>query len=203
MKSEKFLAWFAFAVVAFFWGTTFFAIRIGVQSFPPMLMAGFRHSAGGILICLYFVAKGYRLPDLSSFKVSFVTGVLMLVGGNGLVTWAELYISSGLAALICSLTPIWIVVLNILISRDEKFSLLAAAGFIICLAAQILIFNDNISDFTNPKFTFGIIAVMIANISWAIGMIWSKKKKVDVHPLYGTGLQMLCGGIVLDIIGTV
>src|SRR5437868_3066200 len=112
MKNEKFLAWLAFACVSFFWGTTYFAIRIGVSSFPPMLMAGMRHTIGGVLICSWFLLRGHKLPSFSDFRIFFVNGFLMLVMGNGLVTWAEIYISSGLAALICSLTPVWIVLIN-------------------------------------------------------------------------------------------
>src|SRR5436190_12140253 len=122
MKNEKLFAWLAFAAVSVFWGTTFFAIRIGVASFPPVLMAGFRHSAGGILICTYFLLKGTRLPSLKELKVFAVNGILMLTLGNGLVTWAELYVSSGLAALICALTPIWIVILNSFTGVREKIT---------------------------------------------------------------------------------
>lgn len=203
MKNEKLFAWLAFAAVAFFWGTTFFAIRIGVRSFPPMLMAGFRHTIGGVLICSYFLIRGYKIPNADSLKIFTIVGFCMLVIGNGLVTWAEIYISSGLAALICSLTPIWIVLINVAVNKDEKISKIAIAGLVVCFFAQLLIFNDNLKDFTNPNYTLGIIFIMIANLSWAIAMIYSKRQKENVHALFGAGIQMLIGGVMLDIIGTV
>lgn len=202
MKNEKLFAWLAFALVAFFWGTTFFAIRVGVQSFPPMLLAGFRHSIGGILICSYFLLRGYKIPPLKQLKVFAINGFLMLVLGNGLVTWAEIYVSSGLAALICSLTPIWIVMLNTFSGKKEKVTTQVIIGLSICLAGQLLIFNDNIKDFANPNYTLGIVFILIANLAWAMGTVYSKNNKSDVHPLFGAGLQMIVGGTILDIIGT-
>lgn len=202
MKNEKLFAWLAFAAVAFFWGTTYSAIRVGVQSFPPTLMAGFRHSIGGILICSYFLLRGYKLPSAAAMKVFFINGFLMLVLGNGFVTWAEKYVSSGLAALICSLTPIWIVLINASTGKKEKISMQVITGLLICLAGQLLIFNDNLKDFANPNYTLGIVFILIANFAWALGTIYAKNHQSDVHPLFGAGLQMVSGGIVLDLVGT-
>jgi drug/metabolite transporter (DMT)-like permease len=202
MNNEKLYAWLAFAAVAVFWGTTFFAIRIGVQSFPPMLMAGFRHTMGGVLIGSYFIWKGYKLPTRAEFKTLAINGVLMLVIGNGLVTWAEIYVSSGLAALICALTPIWIVVLNSFTGSKEKITWTIFAGLTICMAGQVLIFNTNLKDFANPNYTLGIIAIIVANLSWAAGTLYSKNNTTTVHPLFGAGVQMLVAGFILTTIGT-
>lgn len=199
---EKWFAWLAFGAVSLFWGTTFFAIRVGVASFPPFLMAGFRHTIGGILICSYFLLRGYSLPDRKALKTFFVNGFLMLVIGNGLVTWAEIYVSSGLAALICALTPLWIVLINSFSGKRENVSGLVWLGFLVCLVGQFLIFQDNLKDFANPNYTLGIICIIIANMAWAIGTVYSKNHQTQTHPLFGAGLQMISGGIVLDIIGT-
>lgn len=86
MGNTNLKAWLAFASVSIFWGTTFLAIRVGVQSMSPFLMAGTRHLLGGILICSFFLLKGYGLPTRKQFGVYVVNGILMLVIGNGLVT---------------------------------------------------------------------------------------------------------------------
>lgn len=201
-QNINFNAWIAYAAVAIFWGTTFFAIRIGVESFPPFLMAGFRHSIGGILICLYFFLKGYKLPPSKDLKVFAINGLLMLALGNGLVTWAEQYVTSGLAALICSLTPIWIIAVNSMTGKKEKISLMVVAGIFLCLLGQFLIFKDNIKDFADSNYAFGILSILIANIAWAIGTVYSKNHKTETHPLFSAGLQMISGGIILNIFGT-
>jgi drug/metabolite transporter (DMT)-like permease len=166
-------------------------------------MAGFRHSIGGILICSYFLIRGYKLPTAKHLKVFAINGFLMLVLGNGLVTWAEIYVPSGLAAIICSLTPIWIVGFNAIGANKEIINLKVATGFLICLVAQVLIFKNHIADFSNPNYLIGVFFVLIANMAWALGTVYSKNHKTDTHPLFGAGLQMIAGGFILDIIGTV
>lgn len=200
--NSKVNAWLAFAAVSIFWGTTFLAIRIGVETFPPFLMAGFRHTLGGVLICAYFLIRGYKLPAPGILKTFAINGFLMLVIGNGLVTWAEKYVNSGLTAIICSVTPIWIVVVNSVSGQKEKITFQAITGLGICLAGQFLIFSNNLKDFANPDYTLGIIFIVIANIAWAIGTVYAKSRETTVHALFGAGLQMIPSGIMLTAIGT-
>ncbi|MFZ7115679.1 MAG: EamA family transporter [Bacteroidota bacterium] len=201
-KTININAWLAYAAVAIFWGTTFFAIRVGVETFPPFLMAGFRHSIGGILICAFFYLKGYKLPPARDLKVFAINGLLMLAFGNGLVTWAEQYVNSGLAALICSLTPIWIIAVNSVSGQKEKLNLMIVLGILLCLLGQFLLFKDSLRDFADPNYGIGIISILIANIAWAIGTVYSKNHRTETHPLFGAGIQMVCGGLILDLVGT-
>jgi drug/metabolite transporter (DMT)-like permease len=196
-------AWLAYGGVAFFWGTTFLAIRIGVQSFPPFIMAGMRHSIGGLIICTFFLLKGYQLPSWSQFKVYVINGILMLVIGNGLVTWAEMHISSGLAALICALTPLSIIGVNALFGANkEPLKPLAWIGIGACLVAQFIIFRDNLSELANPDYVLGIVFILIAILGWGGGSIYSKNKNTGLNPFYGAGLQMLSAGAMLLIFGS-
>ena len=196
-------AWLAYAGVAFFWGTTFLAIRIGVQSFPPFIMAGMRHAVGGLIICSFFLLKGNPLPSWSQFKVYIINGILMLVIGNGLVTWAEMHISSGLAALICALTPLSIITFNALFgATKEPLKPIAWIGIAACLVAQIIIFRDNLSELANPDYVLGIIFILIAISGWGLGSIYNKNKTTGLNPLYGAGLQMISAGTILLVFGS-
>lgn len=196
-------AWLAFAGVAFFWGTTFLAIKIGVKTMPPFLMAGSRHFIGGVLICSFFLLKGYKVPTMGQLKVFVINGFLLLVLGNGLVTWAEMYISSGLAALICALTPLSIIIMNMLFgAHREKLKAKAIAGIIICLMAQIIIFRDNLKELADPNYLTGVLFIVIAIIGWGLGSIYSKNKQTGIAPLYGAGLQMITAGTILLIFGS-
>jgi drug/metabolite transporter (DMT)-like permease len=198
----KLHAWLAYAAVALFWGTTFFAIRVGVETFPPFLLAGFRHTIGGVLICTFFLIKGYSIPKPAHLKVFVISGILMLVLGNGLVTWAEQYISSGLAALICSLTPVWIIAVNAASGKKETFTWTVAGGMLLCLLGQVLIFRDNLKDFADPGYALGIVCILVANMAWGVGTVYSKNNGTGVNPLFGAGIQMISGGLILDITGT-
>jgi drug/metabolite transporter (DMT)-like permease len=195
-------AWAAYLAVAIFWGTTFLAIRIGVQSMPPFLMAGMRHFIAGIIICSYFLLRGYTLPTLAQLKVCIIQGVLLLVLGNGLVSWAELYITSGLTALICALSPLMIIGANTLMGKKEKLTIQVVLGILFCLLAQFLIFKNNIADFSNPNYILGIVFLLIAIASWGFGSVYIKHNPTGLHPLFGASFQMLSGGFILLVFGS-
>lgn len=197
------MAWLAFAGVAFFWGTTFLAIKIGVETMSPFLMAGCRHFAGGVLICSFFLLRRYPLPSWSQFRVYVINGILMLVLGNGLVTWAERYISSGLTALLCALTPLSIILMNMLFgARKEQLTLKTLAGIMLCLVAQVIIFRDNLKELANPGYLAGVLCVLVAILGWGLGSIYSKNRQTGITSLYGAGLQMISAGIILLITGS-
>jgi drug/metabolite transporter (DMT)-like permease len=195
-------AWIAFAAVSIFWGTTFLAIRVGVQSMPPFIMAGLRHFIAGIFICSFFVLRGYPMPSWGQLKVCLINGILLLVFGNGLVSWAEIYISSGLAALICALSPLAIIGANMVIGNKEKITPLTVLGIVLCLTAQVLIFKNNLSELANPKYVQGIIFLLIAITSWGVGSVYVKHNQTGLHPLYGASFQMLFAGTILLLFGS-
>jgi len=209
LKQANIKAYLAFVAVAIFWGTTFLAIRVGINSdgvhlFPPFLLAAFRHSIAGLLICSYFIVfKKQPLPSLKQFKQFSINGALMLVGGNGIISWGMQYVDSGLAALICALTPLWIVFINLIMGSNEKVTKIMWVGFVICLLAQYLIFYDKVNLLSDKNYILGLIAIVVSNICWALGTVFSKSHVSNLPVLYSAGLQMIPGGIILLIISTV
>ena len=209
LKNPNLKAYLAFVAVAVFWGTTFLAIRIGINGdgihlFPPFLLAAFRHTIAGILICGYFIFfKKLPIPSLHQFKQFSINGALMLVGGNGIISWGMQYVDSGLAALICALTPLWIVFINLIMGSSEKVTKTMWLGFIICLLAQYLIFYDKVNLLSNKNYILGLLAIIVSNICWALGTVFSKSHKSNLPILYNAGLQMIPGGIILLIISTI
>ena len=192
-----FLPWLAFVAVSIFWGTTFLAIRIGVQSFPPLLMAACRHSIAGVMVVSFFLIRGYKFPTLKNLRTFSVNGILMLAGGNGIISWAMQYVDSGMTALICVLTPVWIVLINKLSGSREPITFWAIIGFTICLIGQVLLFKDKLHLFKDVHYLYGLIAIVISNILWALGTIYSKNHISNTPPLFTAGLQMIPGGAIL------
>ncbi|MBC7383845.1 MAG: EamA family transporter [Bacteroidia bacterium] len=186
-------------MVSIFWGTTFLAIRIGVGSFPPFIMAAIRHSIAGLILVSWFLLKGYRLPDRKALKTFSINGILMLAGGNGIISWGMQYVDSGLTALICALTPVWIVLINKLSGSKEKITKIAVIGFAVCLLGQIILFKDKMNLFESRNYLFGIMAIVVSNILWALGTVYSKNYVSTIPSLFATGLQMIPGGIILFI----
>jgi drug/metabolite transporter (DMT)-like permease len=200
-KSEQNLAWIAFAVVSVVWGTTFYAIRVGLESMPPFLMAAVRQSTAGVVLVSYFLLKGHRLPPLNEYKRFAIIGTFMFLLGNGLVSWGMMYVPTGLAAIVCALTPVWMVIINSFGKQREFVNYKVIIGFILCLVAQVLIFKDKGLELSNPLYAIGLVFIFIANIAWAFGSIYAKRTHSTAHPMLASGFQMLFGGILLSLVG--
>ncbi|MFN7330325.1 MAG: DMT family transporter, partial [Bacteroidota bacterium] len=199
MKNEKnVLAYLALAAVCIIWGTTYLGLRIGVKQFPPFLFSIIRFlTAGPILILLVLLSGRAQWPDKKVLFNQAVSGLFMVTLGISIVGWAEMYISSGVAAIICSMMPIWTVLINVFVTKDEQPNWLIILGLVTGLTGIVLIFGEHLSEFSNSNYTAGIVLTFIANLSWAIGSIWIKKKNTNSNPFLNAGLQMLFGGIFL------
>jgi drug/metabolite transporter (DMT)-like permease len=136
-------------------------------------------------------------PDRKVLFNQAVSGLFMVTLGISIVGWAEMYISSGVAAIICSMMPIWTVLINVFVTKDEQPNWLIVLGLVTGLTGIILIFGEHLSEFSNSNYTLGIALTFAANLCWAIGSIWIKKKNTNSNPFLNAGLQMLFGGIFL------
>lgn len=194
-------AYAALAAVCFFWGTTYLAIRIGVETMPPFLFAGIRFLIAGGLVCLYYILKKTPLPTVSEWKSIVLISLLFFVIGNTSVVQAEQHISSGLAALICSAIPIWVVLINLIMSKAEKINSLIIAGLITGFAGLVMIFYDNLGDLSQPALFLSILFLLFGNLTWSYGTVYSKKIKWKTPFMYAAGLQMLVAGVLLSITG--
>jgi len=192
------LAFLALAAVCLIWGTTYLALRIGVTDFPPFIFSAIRQlAAGSILVGFMLVAGKGKFPDWKIIRNQAVAGFFMFTMGNGLVGWAEVYVSSGLAAIISSMVPIWIILLNMKVSDDERPNFPIIAGLLVGLSGIIMIFGQHLSEFSNPAYQWGIGALFVANISWAAGSVWIKRKNQESNLFMNAGLQMLFGGLFM------
>jgi drug/metabolite transporter (DMT)-like permease len=194
-------AYIALAALCFFWGTTYLAIRVGVQTIPIFIFSGFRFVCAGLIMCLYFILRGHRLPDLKDFRSLMVSGILLFVGGNLILCYAEIEIPSGLAALICAAFPFWIVLINYILDRNDKPSRKVMIGLLLGFAGLVIIFRDNLHHLADPVYLVSIILLISANIFWAIGSVYSKRNPVKINLLFGAGIQMLCCGTVSAAVG--
>ena len=192
------LAYLALAAVCIVWGTTYLVLRIGVTQFPPFLFSMIRFLIAGPILIVFMLTVGkQKWPDRTTLFNQAVSGGFMLTLGISIVGWAEMYISSGVAAIICSMMPIWTVLINVLVLRDEKSNWLIVLGLLTGLSGIVLIFGEHIAEFSDSHYLTGIILTFAANLCWAIGSIWVKKKNQNVNPFLGSGLQMLFGGLLM------
>ena len=200
MKKELSKAYLALAVVSFFWGTTYIASRIGAQHMPGLFVSGVRQFLSGFILVGFFLAKGYSLPGWKALKRISVQGILLLCVANGLLTWSLEYISSGLAAIIAALVPLFITLFTIALSRCTRITRWMIVGMIVGFAGVLTIFYDYVGQIQNKSFLVGVALALTSTLAWSFGTVYTSKQKISVDILFNVGLQMLIAGFVMLII---
>ena len=195
----------AFAAVYIIWGSTYLAIRVAVETIPPFVMAGVRYLLAGAVLYAWVRYRGVAAPARLHWRSAFFIGGLLLLGGNGGVVWAEQpgKIPSGIAALMVSAVPLWMVLINWLRPRGIRPTGLEALGLILGFAGVVLLINPGSVSASAPIDRGGAIALILAPIFWASGSIYSRHAKLPESALLGTGMQMLMGGSLLILAGLV
>jgi len=201
MLSENAKAVVAWLNVCVIWGTTYLAIRIGVGHLPPMLFAGIRWVIAGLVFIAFLVWRGRPLPKAGELIHLAVVGLCLIGLGNGLVVFAEQWIPSGLAALLITTVPFFLVGMEACLPKGPRLNAAILAGLTLGLAGVGLIFGEDLRYLADPKNLAGVLGLLGAVVFWSIGSLYSKYVKVGVHPLMGASIQMLIAGIVLSAIG--
>jgi drug/metabolite transporter (DMT)-like permease len=198
LKTKLYLALFC---VAFFWGTTFLGIRIGIETIPPFLLAGIRNLISGFIIFFYLLFQRKLEPvNPRQFLRAFILAIMMIVLANGLTTYSEKYITSGLASLISTLSPFFVLILNLILG-NEKLSMKTTLGILLGMFGIFLIYQNSLSDLLNPEYRQGVFAILIAVLMWAIGTIITKKgSENSLTMLMNVSVQMIIAGIILTAI---
>ncbi|OMQ12830.1 DMT family transporter [[Flexibacter] sp. ATCC 35103] len=181
--------------VSFFWGTTWLASKEGVRHMPGLQLANIRQLLGGVLYVGYFIFKKQPWPKGKQWRTIIVLSILNFALSNGLSTWGVKYMSSGLGAIISALFPIWIIIINFF--NGKKIAKMALLGILISFGGICIIFIDYIADFLKPEFQFGIILMTASTITWAFGILETKKHAVNFNPYFSLGLQMLISSVLL------
>jgi drug/metabolite transporter (DMT)-like permease len=145
--------------------------------------------------------RGTSLPKANDMVHLAVVGLALIGVGNGLVVFAEQWIHSGLAALLITTVPFFMVGMESLLPKGPKLNATILTGLIMGLAGVCLIFGKDIKYLADPDNRIGVLALLGAVIFWSIGSLYSKYVKVDVHPLMGASVQMLMAGIALSAVG--
>lgn len=202
--------WGALGAVYLIWGSTYLGIRFVVETMPPFISAGARFLvAGGVL---YGVrrALGDPAPTRIEWRSAAIIGLLLLLGGNGGVVWAEQRVPSGLASLMIGTTPLWIVLLDYLrpwrffVKSPEKFARphpRALLGVVIGFSGVLLLVN-NVGGQGGALDPVGALVLILATFSWACGSLYGRGARLPASPLLGTGMEMLVGGVSQLLFGT-
>jgi drug/metabolite transporter (DMT)-like permease len=191
----------AFALVYVFWGSTYLAIRIAVEHVPPALMGGIRFLIAGMVMlafCALTGRGGLRLSARAYAQLG-VIGVLLLTIGNVGLAWSELYVSSGLAALIVSVTPIWFLILEAFVFEGDRLSSRGVLGVVLGIAGMVALLWPQLQGHERAADSMQLIAslsLLLFSMSWALGSVLSKRWQQGIDAFTATGWQMTVAGTV-------
>ena len=201
MLSENTKAIIAWLNVCVIWGTTYLVIRIGVGHLPPMLFAGMRWIIAGVIFIAFLRWRGRSLPKANEIVHLAVVGLALIGFGNGLVVFAEQWIPSGLAALLITTVPFFMVGIESFLPKGPKLNATIITGLAMGFVGAFLIFGEDIRYLADPDNLKGVLGLLGAVFFWSAGSLYSKYVKLDVHPLMGASVEMLIAGLVLSGIG--
>lgn len=193
----------AFAAVYILWGSTFLAIRFAVASIPPFLMAGARHLLAGAILYPLARLRASTRPTAANWSAAALMGLLLLVGGNGGVSWAEQIVPSGVAALLVASVSLWMVILDWLRPGGARPTGRVTLGLILGFLGLIFLVGPSKLAGGGRVDAFGATVLVLASLSWAAGSVFSRKLKLPASPLLGTAMQSLTGGALLILLGLV
>ena len=203
MKHDKLLAYIAFAIVCVVWGTTYLAIRVAIETIPPLLLTGIRYLVAGLIMLAIVYIRGEKLPrDPRALRELALIGALMVGGGNLAVVWAEQYVPSGMAALLVATAPFWASILEAMRKNGEHIGLRRGLGMLVgFLGVALLVTPSGSAGNFAPGFLAGALAIQIGSLCWQYGMVRGKHHLTGVSMLPSATLQMLSGGLLVTIVG--
>jgi drug/metabolite transporter (DMT)-like permease len=201
MKSR---AWTALIAVYIVWGSTYLAIRFTIETIPPFLSAGLRFLISGAILYLWQRSGGETAPKKVEWRSAAIIGLLLLLGGNGCLVWAEQRIPSGIASLFIATAPLWMVLIDAIRPGGTRANWLTWLGVLVGLSGTALLANPwqahTTSSFLDP---IGMAVLIFAALSWSVGSLYSRKASLPNSPLLGTGMEMLVGSLGLFILATI
>jgi drug/metabolite transporter (DMT)-like permease len=192
----------AFAALYLIWGSTYLAILYAVETIPPFFTVAARYLMAGLILLVWSLARGEKLPGLRTTGILSLAGVLMLFIGNGAVTWSEQYLPSGLAAVIVATVPLWFVVLDRGQWVHHFSNRWIIAGLLTGFAGVVLLcLAKKTDDAGKGHHVVAYFVVIAGTIGWAMGSLYSKYKPVEASTTMKSGVQMLAGGALALVVG--
>jgi drug/metabolite transporter (DMT)-like permease len=187
----------AFGMVYVLWGSTYLAMRVAVQTVPPAALGATRFLiAGAIMLvaCALFkqkvtIVRKDALPLLA-------IGVLLLTGGNVGVAWAEVYVPSGLAALIVAAVPIWVAIIEAWILKSDRLSRKGIVGLVFGTSGLVILLWPRLFSTVGHKELFGMGILLFASLSWTCGSIISRRSNLSIGAFAATGWEMAIAGLI-------
>jgi len=195
-------------IIYLVWGTTYLAIRIAIETIPPLSMVGARYLMTALILFGWAYSMNHPRPTLRDWKRSAVVGILLIFFASGSIAWTEQFIPSGLVALIVASLPIWLAIVDWLSSGESRPDRYTISGFILgSVGVGIISFMGKQGVIENARIDgsliLGILLLSAASIAWAIGSLYSRKTESKTSLQYLIAMQALTGGTLVMLLGVI
>jgi drug/metabolite transporter (DMT)-like permease len=189
----------AFAIIYFVWGSTFLAIRVGVQEVPPFLFAALRFLFAGLILYAWVLVRGEKSPNARQWLSLFALAVLIFIFDYGLLFWAEQRVASGLAAVMLATIPMFTALAEIMLLGTQRLTGRLAGALAVGLCGVAVLVNRSWNLGGAAIDTAGAVALIVASISWSISSALMRKLPLPESKVLNSGAQMLAGGVLLAL----
>jgi drug/metabolite transporter (DMT)-like permease len=202
-RHPLFKPYLALAAVCFFWGTTYLGIRMSLESFPPLVLVSARFILSGSILVTAALARGARLPRGRDLLIAALSGILILAIGNGCLTFAELLIPSGLAGLISTLSPFWLVGIEAAMPGGERlhaptiFGMIVGFGGVALLMSGATMSGEVGSGVFGRAAWSGFLLLQVGMVAWTGGSLYQRRQRADAHPIVVGAVQQLFSGLAV------
>ena len=189
----------AFAIIYFVWGSTFFAIRVGVREIPPFLFAAMRFLVAGLVLYGWMIAQGERSPSGRQWRSAFLLALLIFVFDYGLLFWAEQRVPSGIAAVMMAIIPAFMALSEIILLRTQRLTVRLAFALLIGIGGVAVLMSRSLNFGGAPIDTAGAVALIFASMSWSVAAALTRKLPLPKSKVMTSGAEMLAGGVLLAL----
>lgn len=189
--------WIALIALYIVWGSTYLGMRIAIETIPPFVHGAIRFFLSGVILIIWQRMAGEPMPTARQWISCAIIGNLLLVGGNGLVSWAEQTIPSGIAALIIAAVPMFMVMMEAVRPHGNKPTIKAIIGLFIGFAGIYVLIAPSHNMHSTSLNVSGVAALLFACVFWSMGSVYSKAADVPSSAFMTTGAEMLMGGLGL------
>lgn len=198
------LAYVAWVAICLIWGTSYLAIKIALETLPPLLITGVRYAAAGALLLAWLAGTRQLLPPRGQWPGLAAVGILMLAVGNGFLVAAEQHVPSGLAAVLVATTPFWMVAVEARQRGGERLSARQWSGLLVGFGGLLLLVWPEIFTRTGVSWGFvaGVLALQVACLGWAVGSAVGKRQALAASPAASSSVQMLAAGVTVLVLAT-
>jgi drug/metabolite transporter (DMT)-like permease len=193
----------AFAIIYFVWGSTFLAIRVGVQEVPPFLLAALRFSVAGLALYGWMRLRGTPSPNRRQWAGASLLGALIFLVDYGCLFWAEQRVPSGIAAVVLATIPVFITLLEIAFLRTQRLTARLGLALLVGLGGVAVLMNHSFSLGEIPIDRRGAFALLVAAFAWSIATILTRRFDLPASKPMSAAAQMLCGGAQLFVLAGV